>query len=550
MTSFWTPIRVGLVVAASAAAFGFGLYFIGSSSLSSNKSYSVYAIFDDATGLGVRSRAQIAGIPIGQVDRVELDQTTAKARVWIKVKKDYKLHKDATITKRSESILGDFLLDVTPGSPGEPLLHDGDEIRIVVKLQGMNEIFSSMGKIANDIQDVTSNLRKVLGNEEGENNLRAIIGSLQRITAGIEQTIDKSSSKIDAVLTNFEGFSGDLRKLSSGESDDIVAILKNTRSATEEARDILRTVGKVVGSQNQGELRESVSSIKSSLEKLDKSLANVQSVTDKVNRGEGTLGHLINDDKLAKNLDKASTSISNLLGSAESLKIEVNERSELLIGAPGGLPRSASALPLTIDNVSANTAYNPWTKNYFGVRIIPKPDKWYGLEVVDDPRGLTRQVKTQNTAVCGIDPKTNKGIPCFPNFPDTVTTTTTERQIKFSVYMAKRYGALSGRFGIFENTGGFGLKLHLLNDALVFSADAYEFANPLKDHPRVKLYADYRFLDHLLITAGADDLVNKRVADDTELTRIISGRDFFIGAGVYFTDEDVSKLIGLAASRF
>ena len=549
MSSFWTPIRVGLVVAASAAAFGLGLYFIGSSSLSSNKSYSVFAVFDDATGLGVRSRAQIAGIPIGQVDRVELDQTTSKARVWIKIKKDYKLHRDAGITKRSESILGDFLLDVTPGSPGEPLLQDGDEIKNVVKLQGMNEIFASMGKIANDISDVTSNLRKVLGSEAGENNLRSIIASLQRITAGIERTIDKSGSKIDAVLTNFEGFSGDLRKLSSGESGDIVAILKNTRAATEEARDILRTIGNVVGSQNQGELKQSVSGIKSSVEKLDKSLANIQAVTDRINKGEGTLGHLINDDKLAKNLDKASTSISNLLGSAESLKIEVNERSELLIGAPGGL-KANLASPLTIDNVSANTAYNPWTKNYFGVRIIPRPDKWYGLEVVDDPRGLTKQVKTQNLALCGIDPVTKKGVPCYPNYPDNVTTTTTERQIKFSVYMAKRYGAVSGRFGIFENTGGFGVKVHLFNDALTFSADAYEFANPLKDHPRVKLYADYRFLDHLLVTAGADDLVNKRVADDTELTRIISGRDFFIGAGVYFTDDDISKLIGLAASRF
>ncbi len=550
MSSFWTPIRVGLVVAASAAAFGLGLYFIGSSSLSSNKTYSVYAVFDDATGLGVRSRAQIAGIPIGQVDRVELDQTTSKAHVWIKVKKGFKLHKDAGITKRSESILGDFLLDVTPGSPDQPLLQDGDEIINVAKLQGMNEIFASMGKIANDISDVTSNLRKVLGSEAGENNLRSIIASLQRITAGIERTIDRSGSKIDAVLTNFQGFSGDLRKLSGNESDDIVAILKNTRAATEEARNILRTIGGVVGSQNQGELKESVSGIKSSVEKLDKSLGNIQAVTDRINRGEGTLGHLINDDKLAKNLDKASTSITNLLGSAESMKIEVNERSELLIGAPGSLPQSSVANPITLDNVSANTAYNPWTKNYFGVRIIPKPDKWYGLEVVDDPRGLTKQVRTQNLAACGVDPATKKPIPCFPNYPDTVTTTTTERQIKFSVYMAKRYGVVSGRFGIFENTGGFGVKLHLLNDALVFSADAYEFANPLKDHPRVKLYADYRFLDHLLVTAGADDLANKRVRDDVEATRIISGRDFFIGAGVYFTDEDVSKLIGLAASRF
>jgi phospholipid/cholesterol/gamma-HCH transport system substrate-binding protein len=539
VSSFWTPIRVGLVVAASAVAFGLGLYFIGSSSLSSNKSYVVYAVFDDATGLGVRSRAQIAGIPIGQVDRVELDQETAKARVYIKVKKDFRLHRDATITKRSESILGDFLLDVTPGSPGEPLLKDGDEIKLVVKLQGMNEIFASMGKIANDIQDVTSNLRKVLGSEAGENNLRSIIASLQRITAGIERTIDRSGSKIDAVLTNFEGFSGDLRKLSGNESGDIVAILKNTRAATEEARDILRTIGGVVGSQNQGELKQSVSGIKSSVDKLDKSLSNIQAVTDRINRGEGTLGHLINDDKLAKNLDKASTSISNLLGSAESMRIEVNERTELLVGAPKG-GNTNSPTPLTL---ARSTAYNPWAKNYFGIRIIPKPDRWYGLELVDDPRGYTKKVTIQNDAGCG---STN----CNQYYPSNLDQITTERQLKFSVYMAKRYGPVSGRFGLLENTGGFGLKFHLFNDSLTASVDAFEFANPLKDHPRVKAYLDYRFLDHVLLTAGADDLVNKPFVDPEQNTRIISGRDYFIGAGVYFTDEDISKLIGLAASRF
>src|SRR5207253_11313141 len=136
--SFWTPIRVGLVVAAAAAAFGIGLWLIGADLSGRNRTYAVYAIFDDATGLGVRSRVQIAGIPVGQVDRVELDQRLAKAKVWLRIKKDFILHRDATITKRSESILGDFLLDLTPGSAGEPPLKDGDEIRNVVRQPSMN----------------------------------------------------------------------------------------------------------------------------------------------------------------------------------------------------------------------------------------------------------------------------------------------------------------------------------------------------------------------------------------------------------------------------
>ena len=79
MQSFWTPLRVGLVVALAVAAFGFGLYLIGAEKFGANRTYMVYAVFDDATGLGVRSRVQIAGIPIGQVDRVELDQQLSKA---------------------------------------------------------------------------------------------------------------------------------------------------------------------------------------------------------------------------------------------------------------------------------------------------------------------------------------------------------------------------------------------------------------------------------------------------------------------------------------
>lgn len=542
MQSFWTPLRVGLVVALALGAFGIGLWLIGTD-IGRSSTYRVFAVFDDATGLGQRSRVQIAGIPIGQVDLVELDQNTAKAKVWLKVRSKFKLHRDATITKRSESILGDYLLDVTPGSPEEPLLKDGDEIARVLRQPSMNDVFNSLNKIAGDISDITGNLRKVLGGEEGENNLRTLTQRLQNIAAGVERIVNQSGSKLDATLANFQRLSGDLASITGGEKMDIIAIIQNTRDATAEARDVLRTIGEAVGSQKKGELREGVRSLRANLDKLDKSLTNVQEITDKINRGEGTVGHLINDDRLAKNLDKASQQLTNILGTPESLKIEVNERSELLIGAPKGgtIDPNIPNLPAFLGGLRDN-AYNPWTKNYFGIRIIPRPDKWYGLEIVDDPRGLTKQVRTVNLADCS-------GATCFPNYPAQLQQTTTERVLKFSAYIAKRYGPVSGRFGILENTGGFGLKLHLLNDALTLSGDAFEFANPLKNRPRMKLYADYRFLGHLLITAGADDVLNSPLVDAQHTTRIISGRDYFVGAGVFFTDDDIKMLIALLPLR-
>jgi len=538
--SFWTPLRVGLVVAAAAVAFALGLYFIGAN-IGRDKSYRVFAMFDDATGLGARSRVQIAGIPVGQVDHIELDQATARARVWLKIKQEYPLHRNASITKRSESILGDFLLDLTPGTPDQPLLKDGDEIRNVVRQPGMNEVFNQLSKIAGDIGAVTANLRKTLGGEEGENNLRTIVENLTRITEGIEGIIDRSQSRVDAILGNVQSFTGNLRNIGAGGEQDVLAILQNTRAATAEARDILKTIGNVVGSQDTGELKKSVGSVRSSMEKLDTSLANIREITDKINKGEGTIGRLVNDDRLAKNLEKTTSSLNDVFAGLGQLKIELQERNEFLLGCTGITACDARNAPIT-GNALVDYSYNPWTKNYFSIRIIPKPDKWYGFELVDDPRGSVRRVQVRNTL---IDPS-------GPNqfFPSSYTQITTERQLKFSAYIAKRYGPISGRFGILENTGGFGVKMHLLNDSLIVSADAFEFANPLKQHPRIKVYADYRFLDHLFITVGADDLVNGREFDTEHPTRIVNGRDYFFGAGFYFTDDDVKLLLSALPFRF
>lgn len=525
-----TPLRVGIVVALAAAAFAVGLSFISGAKIGRDKGYRVYAMFSDATGLGVRSRVQVAGIPIGQVEKVELIQETAQARVWIRVKNEVQLRKDASIVKRAESILGDFLLDISPGSAREPPMRDGDEIKNVVRQPSINDVFQQLSRITDDIKAITHSLRNVLASETGEASLREIVAGLTRTTRAIEQTITTSGSKLNDVLSNFQGFSADLRKLTAGEKEDVVAILKNTRDATGEARNILRTVGEIVGSAKEGELRESITGLRGTLDKLQKAVDNVESITKKVDQGQGTVGRLVNDDRLIKNLEAASRDVSNLVGRADQLKIDVSERSEFLIGKPGQGPDPS--------NPNANLAYNPWTKNYFYIRIAPKPDKWYGLELIDDPRGVTRRVEVRN----------NPSV--LPNFPERYVQISTERTLKFSGYIAKRFGPVSGRFGILENTGGFGLKAHLLGDDLTLSADFFEFANPLKDHPRIKLYVDYRFLGHILLTAGVDDLVNRQQFDLDSPTRVVSGRDFFVGAGFIFTDDDLKLVLSALSLRF
>jgi phospholipid/cholesterol/gamma-HCH transport system substrate-binding protein len=542
MTPVSTPFKVGGVVLLAIGAFFIGLTLIGGKSFGGGGKYTVNAVFDDATGLGSRTRVQVAGIVIGEIDHVDLDEVNATARVFIRVDKKFKLHRDASISKRSESILGDFMLDVKPGSASEPLLVDGDEIKNVIRQAGMNEIFASMSKIADDVSVVTKSLRQVLGSDEGQQNLKTIVAGLAEITKNLERVIDSSGSKLDDTLANFRSFSGDLKNISGSQQENVREILINTRDATAEARDVLKSIQGMVGDSGQpGQVNDTVKSIKSNLDKLDATLANVRDVTDKINKGEGTLGHLVNDDTLAKNLDKASTSITNLLGKASSIELELGTRTELLVG-----DLTPKAQQNTGGTFANNVAYNPWAKNYLTVRLITRPDKWYGFELVDDPRGKTDLVTTQNcTQVSGCAGVGGTNLPPTgsPLYPANLQQIVTTRTLKYSVYIAKRFGFVSARFGIIESTGGFGAKFYAFNDDLTISTDIYEFANPLKSYPRLKLYADYHFLGHLYATAGIDDSLNKPVEDPTSPSRIISGRDYFLGGGIFFNEDDIKTFL-------
>jgi len=420
--------------------------------------------------------------------------------------------KDAVLYKRSESVLGDYLLDLMPGSRSAEPMPDGGQIVNVVDKTGMDQAFERLNRIADDIQSVTTSLRKVLGGEEGADNLQTIMRNLVDLSSNVERAIGQSGAKLNTVLDNLEGFSASLRQVSEDQEGNIQRIVVNVRGATEDVRDVLRTIKQIVGS-GEGELKESAASLKLALGRLDSALKNVESVSAKIDQGEGPLGVLINDKELGARLSTTVTDATDFVDKVVSVMTEVTLRSEYHLNQSG-------------------------SKNFLQLRVIPKPDKYYLFEIVDDPRG----VATEETVL---------RMPPDANQRELQTQIVTRHDLKFSAQFAKRYYFATLRFGIIESTGGVGANLHFLQDALSINVDLFEFSATNKDYPRLKGYLNYSLLGHLLVTAGVDDALNRTIRDrdllspavrDTASRRVISGRDFFVGAGIYFTDDDLKAL--------
>lgn len=496
-----TPFRVGLLLLIALGTFLVFFTFVRKGGLSRGEALEVYAYFHDASGLGPKSRILIAGIPVGQIEAITLEGNLA--RVSMLIKREVPLRTDAMVAKRSESLLGDYQLDLTPGKAPE-LMPNGGEIKHVLDQTGMEQIFGSLNKITDDIQAITSALRTTLGGEKGQAGMQRIFDNLAQISDRLNDTMRVNGERLDAILANFQGVSEDVRAITGSEQQRYQAIVANVQHITESIQDILNQVKQILGT-GQGNMQETVASLKQTLNDLDKSLNNVKEITDKVNKGEGTLGVLVNDKRMGQALSDTVVDASDYVNRLISLQTRVTLRSEYLFN-------------------------ERQTKNYLEVAIIPKPDKYYTLAVVDDPQGYTTQTFFQ------YNPPSSTQVA-------TQTQTTTTQGLKFSAQFNKRYYFATAHFGIIENTGGLGLDLHFLQDSLTWKTDAFNFAALDRNYPRVRSYLDYSFFNHVYVTGGVDDVLNDQVYDPHTF-RVLAGRDYFVGGGIFFTDDDLKAIIG------
>src|SRR5215469_449312 len=178
--------KVGLFVLLTGAA-AYGIYRFVSPQVAGGAGYTVHAYIHDATGLAPRSRVTIAGIPVASLDSIRLEN--GKARLDVKVKNDVALYDNATLGKKATSLLGEAAVVLTPGTPDHRKLHDGDEIHFIVTETTPGDLLEEVKQIADDVKQVSQQLAKSVGTEQGGQNIKLILQNLADATDAINKTV-------------------------------------------------------------------------------------------------------------------------------------------------------------------------------------------------------------------------------------------------------------------------------------------------------------------------------------------------------------------------
>ena len=442
--TFTTEAKAGLLVLAALGSLFWAVR--RTSGMRADEGTTYVTELDSAAGLAPKSRVQIAGVNVGEV--VAIEERDGKARVTIRVNRKGGLPAGSTLTTEADNMLGDSKIRIIPG-PGEGgLIEPGGHIPAGAAPASIDSVIQRVDAIAQNLEAITGTLRETVGSDRGEERLERILEDLAILSANLAHTSSQNRESVDAIIA-------DLRDAAP---------------------------------------------------KVDSSLASIDSIAGKIDRGEGTVGRLVNDEETVDAINQAVGGVNDVLDSYNRLRVFVDYQGEV--------------------RIAKNAGEEAAMKNQFLFRLQPHADYGYLIGVSDDPLG-SRTRRTTRTVIDGVE--------------SVVETEKTTDDFLMTAQIFRRWGPVTGRIGLKEGSGGIGADAWMYRDKLKLSVDAYQFSREKKglfgatrtENPRLRAQLRYNLYDHLFVVGGGDDLISS-----------YDRRSFFVGAGFEFNDDDLKYVLG------
>lgn len=328
--------KVGAMVLSIASLIAFMSMQVSDDPSYMGRSKKAWFLLPNANGLVKGSAIRSAGIPVGVIKDVRLQD--GQARVDVTIKSDISLTRSASVELRANGILGDKYIEVYPGSVTDPLLEEEGQILNVKKGGSLDDVMAQVSDITGSLKDVAKNLNEsVTNNGTNQHILGRIVLNIEKLTGDLSEMTSANKDKINEIVDQVHNITGTLDELVNDESD------KGFKKTWQTA-----------------------------MVRIDKSLKNIEEITDKVNRGEGTIGKLISDEKTAEDVSSAIEGISGLVDTANKVSTGVDFNGHYLneVGA-------------------AQTA--------IGIQIQPGLDRYYYLGLITDPAGVVEKTNVKTT---------------------------------------------------------------------------------------------------------------------------------------------------------
>jgi phospholipid/cholesterol/gamma-HCH transport system substrate-binding protein len=358
--------RIGLLVMIALAIGGWLVYEFGDLKQFTQKRYALTIHFESASGLYQTAPVTFAGLTVGTVGKIQLDEKRGGVQVAIAVREGVIIPSDsrAVIVR---SILGETAVDITAG-PARDALKPGarmdgllavDPLEMVQRMEGRAiEVLDSVTATSREWRQVAKNLNGLMETNRG--NLDQVVEKAAEslheftMTMGHVNELLKSANKVVGDPDAQQALHDTLVAMPKlvNETQRTIA---ETRGAVASTRLVLDNVNKNLVNLTQvtepvgkrGEMM--VAKLDSSLTNLDQLMSELNRFAKLVNTKDGSLQKFASDPSLYDNLDRSSQSLSVLLRNVEPVLRDLREFSDKVARNPellgvGGAVRPSAGL--------------------------------------------------------------------------------------------------------------------------------------------------------------------------------------------------------------
>jgi phospholipid/cholesterol/gamma-HCH transport system substrate-binding protein len=132
-------VGVGVFLLLGIAALGWLSIQLGRVDVFGSRAYAVTADFPAAGGLKAGASVEIAGVPVGRVERITL--ADYKARVHLSIRPEVKLAADSIASIKTRGLIGEKFVQLSPGG-SDTLVPPGGRLTEVEAPVDLEEIIS------------------------------------------------------------------------------------------------------------------------------------------------------------------------------------------------------------------------------------------------------------------------------------------------------------------------------------------------------------------------------------------------------------------------
>lgn len=289
-------VKVGILVTGALVALIWGMnYLKGLDLFESSNTY--YVVYDRVDGLVPSSDVLLSGVKIGQVQRIQfMEDHSGRILATLIVGSKVFLGKQTIARIISADFLGGRVIDMVLDS-NTPQAEDGDTLRAEIQTSLADQIMPVKDKAESLIESLDSlavAIHAIVSPNNRENlnagfsSLSSTLKHLEQASGSLDHMLADDDSKLNRMISNIESITSNIKN----NNEALASALKNISLITDSL---------------------AKSNLASTINNANATLKETSAIFEKINRGEGTMGMLINNDSLYKALEKSATDLDLLL---------------------------------------------------------------------------------------------------------------------------------------------------------------------------------------------------------------------------------------------